>query len=364
MVNNVIILAGGAGKRLWPASLNRTPKQFMRVVNDSSLFRGSMDRALRLGIDGCIYVVTHVDHLETALQECSHLSYEWRERVIFLAEPVARNTAPALTLAAAVMESAGRMGETALVMAADHLIEPQESFNKSVELASQEAQNGHIAVYGIVPTTPSTGYGYIETGVSSAKANEVLSFREKPDADTAKNYLASGNYYWNSGLFTWRNDVFLTEMNRHAPEIAASFADPDESWFIRQNESGISVYMPSDILTQHYKNCPSNSVDYALMEKTRNIRMVKAIFQWNDVGSWDVIAEINPPPQKPVYSIQSSNNFVYSEIPVALCKVENLIVVVANNRVMICRKGCSQYVKEATELDSVHNEESKNQFQK
>jgi len=351
MVENIVIMAGGAGKRLWPASMGKRPKQFLRVNGNTTLFRGTLERAFNLGIEGNVYVVTHEDHVDAAVEECLSLDSERRSRVVILAEPIARNTAPALALAADRLILDGRPGETCLVMPADHLITDQKSFSLSVETASAEAGKGYIVPFGIVPESAATGYGYIETGDKAGSGYEVNSFREKPDAPTAEKYLASGKYFWNSGLFTYQNDVFLSELESCTPEVSEVFAEPDEKWFDFTEVSQIRIYRPSEILRSLYQGCPGISMDYAVMEKTDKIRMVRAGFDWNDVGSWDVIAQLNQPPEEPVYSCRAEGNFVYSDRPVALCGVENLIVVVANDRVMICRKGMSQLVKEAAEED-------------
>ena len=351
MVENVIIMAGGAGKRLWPASMGKRPKQFLRVEGETTLFGGTLERAFNLGITGNVYVVTHENHVDAAVKECRSLTANRRLRVVILAEPIARNTAPALALAAARIKLDGRADETCLVMPADHLITLREGFAASVETASDEAQNGFIVPFGIVPDSPATGYGYIETGDSVGAGFEVTSFREKPDTETAEKYLASGRYYWNSGLFTYKNDVFLAELASCTPEVSEVFLNPDEKWFLSRVDDGLRIYEPAEILKYLYEGCPGISMDYAVMEKTDKIRMVKAGFDWNAVGSGDVIAELDNKSEEPVYSYESEGNYVYSDRPVALCGVEDLIVVVANGRVMICRKGMSQLVKDAAEED-------------
>ena len=351
MVENVIIMAGGAGKRLWPASMGKRPKQFLRVDGDVTLFRGTLERAFDLGISGNIYVVTHEDHVDAAVEECRLLDDERKSRVMILAEPVARNTAPALALAAARMTLDGRDTQSCLVMPADHLITPPEAFIRSVKKAAGEASDGFIVPFGIVPDSPATGYGYIETGERAGSGFEVLSFREKPDEKTAEEYLSSGRHYWNSGLFTYRNDVFLSELEVCTPDVSKVFANPDEKWFVSRLVEKIQIFEPSETLRALYNRCPGISMDYAVMEKTNKIRMVKADFNWNDVGSWDVIAELGKTAVEPVYSYQAERNYVYSDRPVALCGVDDLIVVVANNRVMICKKGMSQLVKEVAERD-------------
>ena len=355
MVDNVIIMAGGAGKRLWPASFGRRPKQFMSVDGGASLLRGSLDRAFALGISGKVIIVTHEDHVDAAVEECLSLGESFRSRIIILAEPVAKNTAPALALAAARLTLDGREGEVCLVMAADHLISPMEAFADCVRRASREAAGGFIVPYGIVPEGPATGYGYIEAGEPAGEGRGVVSFREKPDAETARRYVESGRYFWNAGLFTYRTDVFSAELAAHAPEVSSAFDGASEDWFLSSRSAGIVLFAPSDELRHRYDGCPGISVDYAVMERTDRIRMVEADFSWNDVGSWDVIAGLGAPSGVPVYNRESRGNFVYSDRPVALCGVEDLIVVVANGRVLVCRKGMSQLVKGAAEDDSANS---------
>jgi len=351
MVNNIIIMAGGAGKRLWPASVKKHPKQFLKVSGNKTLFLTTLERAFDLGITGLIYIITHEGHVELAEAECAHLDAEHQSRVVIVGEPIARNTAPALALAASRISLDGRLEETCLVMAADHIISPIAAFKASVEKASFEAMKGFIVPYGIVPQDAATGYGYIEAGNMAGEGFEVLSFREKPDIQTAKQYVSSGRHYWNAGMFTYRNDVFLSELSSCAPELRGLFTHPKEEWFEKVTRHGIRTYLPNEKLVKIYKKCPGISVDYAVMERSNKIRMVKSEFEWNDIGSWDVIADIAPSSDVPVYSYDSKGNFVYSDRPVALCGVENLLVVVANNRVLICRKGRSQLVKEAAEED-------------
>jgi len=370
MVENAIIMAGGSGKRLWPASLDNKPKQFLKVNGKTSLFQETLKLAFHLGVPGCVYVVTQQSHVEAVIRECQALSADSRSRLAILAEPIARNTAPALGLAASRMLLDERGKQTCLVMAADHIISPPDEFSNSVSIASIEAERGFIVLYGIAPLTPATGYGYIEivallngtrtsrsprlefSETSFSQCSKVEAFHEKPDVKTARGYLSSGRHFWNAGIFTYRNDVFLRELNLHAGTIGKLFNQPNEKWFNKRNSGGIVIYEPAEELRLLYTPCPNISIDYAIMEKTEKSRMLRANFEWNDVGSWDVIAELNPSPKALVYSHRSSNNFVYSEFPVALCGVENLIVTVANNRVLICKKGMSQLVKEAALEDS------------
>lgn len=351
MVDHVVVMAGGAGKRLWPASYGSRPKPFMEVEGDSTLFRGTLERALALGIKGKIVVVTHEDHVPVTRDECRKLDEKFWEKITILAEPIARNTAPALALAASWLSLEGADHDVLLVQAADHLISPVEAFVETVEVASREARAGYIVPFGLIPRYPATGYGYIEAGDKVGTVREIKVFREKPDAKTAAEYVTSGRHYWNSGMFVYGVDVFLEELTAHEPAVASAFDGPSESWFRSIDDDRPAAYLPTDALRHRYEECPAISVDYAVMERSRRIRMVEAAFSWNDVGSWDVIADLAPPPRSSVYQQESRGNFVFSDVPVALCGVEDLIVVAANGRVLVCRKGASQLVKDAAEAD-------------
>jgi len=353
MVDHVIIMAGGAGKRLWPASNNSKPKQFMTVQGKDSLFLSTVKRAAALNISGKILVVTHKDHVGAALEDSRSLDAAIRRKLVLLAEPQARNTGPALAYAASWLKalSAGQ-DSSVLVLAADHLIRDVDQFSRDVEDASVLAGMGHLVVYGIKPEFPSTGYGYIEAGSEIGPGYKVLSFKEKPDQKRAEEFLKAGNYLWNSGMFTYKISVFEEELLSGSPDMQKPFlpslAGPSPS-----DEEGVTVIMPDDAISSLYASLPRESIDYALMEKSGKIAMVRSGFDWNDVGSWDVIAELNPPPEVPVFTGGTDSNFVYSDIPVALCGVEDLIVVIKNGKALVCRKGESQLVKDAAEALSV-----------
>ncbi len=352
MIDHVIIMAGGAGKRLWPASHAERPKQFMTVQGESSLFCSTVERAASLNLSGKIVVVTHKDHVPAALEDASSLPEEIRSKLILLAEPEARNTAPALSYAAAWLKKAGGNDRAVvLVLAADHLIENVEAFGKDAEDASLLAEKGFLVVFGIKPGFPSTGYGYIEAGEKEAPGYRVLSFKEKPDQKTAEEFLNAGNFFWNSGMFTYRLDTFTEELKAGTPEMVLPFEKGFP--FPAGEVSGkVTFVNPDAQLTELYKGLPRDSIDYALMEKSGKIAMVSAGFDWNDVGSWDVIAQLNPPSRQPVFETGGSGNFVYGDIPVAFCGVDDLIVVMEKGKLLVCKKGASQQVKAAAEFFS------------
>ncbi|MDC7222398.1 MAG: mannose-1-phosphate guanylyltransferase [Spirochaetales bacterium] len=345
MVKHVVIMAGGAGKRLWPASNKRTPKQLLELNKGKSLLHGTLERAFALNVEGHVIIVTHQSQVEGCIDACRDFSDEQRDKLLILAEPVARNTAPALALAAQWIKNHFSEDDTVLVLAADHLISPVEAFVADVETASRPAAEGFLVTFGIVPSFPSTGYGYVEASVGDAKVRDVLSFREKPDRSTAEEFLTRGNYLWNSGMFAYSVKTFLEELEESSPAIYEPFADLDSSSFPLEHRENVRV--PSDLsaITDVYNKTASDSVDYAVMEKSRRIKVVPATMEWNDVGSWDVIAEEKLTLPSQVLGEADQSNYVYSDLPVALCGVENLIVVVKNGSVLICKKGESQLVK-------------------
>ena len=349
MIDHVIIMAGGAGTRLWPASKNNRPKQFMKIGGEDSLIISTIKRAFALDHRGYVIIVTHIDHLKPALEECCQLSEELRKRIVILPEPYARNTAPALTLAARWLQWKGEEESSVIVLAADHIIEQTDHFVESVEQASKLADRERLVPFGIPPLTAETGYGYIEAGDPYNPGLNVTSFKEKPDIKTAIKFIAAGNYYWNSGMFVYHTSLFLSELEKYTPEVAKPFQEINfkDSHF---EDSGCVMYLKEiDGIEPVYSEMTKISVDYALMEKSDKIAMIEATFDWNDVGSWDVISEIDKT-EKDITSIEAKNNFVYGDdMQVTFCGVDDLIVVIDDGKLMICKKGESQLVKNAVD---------------
>ena len=359
MVDHVVILAGGAGTRLWPASVQSHPKQFLDLGDGRSLLRMTAERALAVCPTGKIVVVTHRDHAELAAEHLSALP-EARGRVAILPEPVGRNTAPAIAFAEAWLRACGGAEATAMVMPADHLIEPMDTFRRDVGTAAALARDGHLVTFGIVPDRPETGYGYIEAGEPVGDGRRVAAFKEKPDTATAQRFLEAGNFWWNSGMFLFRLDRFREECAGHAPEIHRLFSDlpaaPDSApadGGPAQAASGPVIFAETDALRRLYAESPSISIDYAVMERCTRAAVVPAGFSWNDIGSWDEFARLARPAAEQgrvlAAGADPSRSFVLSDLPVALVGVDDLIVIVKNGSVLVCRRGESQSVKEIVE---------------
>jgi mannose-1-phosphate guanylyltransferase/mannose-6-phosphate isomerase len=360
MVRHAVILAGGAGTRLWPASTRKHPKQFLRLGRGQSLFAMTLQRAIGLGINGTICVVTHRDHAEAVVQESVEVLQGENfppGRVLVLAEPEGRNTAPAIAYACTVLRRSGSGADTLIVMPADHIIEPLSVFAEDVGRAALLAEQGWLVTFGIPPQRPETGYGYIETAEPLDPGFRVRKFKEKPDEATARSFIAQGNHYWNSGMFAFRADRYLEELQTHTPEVARVFLETSIPEVPRKGaKAEAPVLVPTDTaLEAAYGKSPSISIDYAVMEHSERSAVVPGGFSWSDVGSWDVVAELSgSEPQagsvgSPVV-VEANNNYVLSDLPVALAGVEDLIVVVKNGTVLICRRGKSQLTKNVVQI--------------
>jgi mannose-1-phosphate guanylyltransferase len=321
-------------------------------------------------------------HREVLLEASKAYTGPERERLLLFLEPEARNTAPAIAWGLEYVEREAR-GEdrSILVLTGDHIICPMAAFIRDARAVDAFARQGNLAVFGIVPQSPETGYGYIEAGEALAvpgdpagdawasQAFRVLRFREKPDRETAEKFLAAGNFYWNSGMFAFSSSFLEKEFKAVSPEVLAPFEElvslkghPLEGP-IFETLGGLRVLKDWPGLEEAYRKAPSISFDYALAEKCRKTVVVPATFKWTDVGSWDEYARLREDPDgKPggepgaeVYRYDSPGCFVDSDIPVALCGVEDLIVVVRSGKdgnppaVLVAKKGTTQGLRNIVE---------------
>jgi len=325
-----LILCGGSGTRLWPLSRKLMPKQFIKLFDDKSLFQLT---ALRnSSICKKTMIITNNEHYFLAydqLEELDNKEFNLNE-CKFLLEPVGKNTAPAIALACMEADE----NSIIFVTPSDHLIKDNERYINAVKKAKEFANEGYLVTFGIKPTYPESGYGYIES-----KGFDVLKFHEKPDIKTAENYLEKGNFYWNSGMFMFKAGVFLKELKKHSPEIYEKTLQA----YNNKKEHNNS-YSQIRIPFKYMDEIPEESVDYAVMEKSDKIKIVPSEFEWNDLGSFDsLIKEID---SDDGIEVESENNFIYSDRTVAMVDVNDLIVIDTKDAILISKQGSSQKVKE------------------
>jgi mannose-1-phosphate guanylyltransferase/mannose-6-phosphate isomerase len=273
-----VILAGGTGSRLWPLSRELYPKQLLKLIGDQSLLQATFRRCLALDNANLPIIVVGEEHRFIAKTQIDALGVG---DVAILLEPVGRNTAPAVYAAAQFCRNSGDEELILLVLPADHLIADVTAFNSAVLEAVALAEKGRLVTFGIKPTSPETGYGYIKKGEGSA----VESFVEKPDLNTAKAYVESGNYFWNSGMFAFAVSTLLEEFDQHSAEIGKAMSAAVE----QGKKDGPFFRLDAKSMAQ----CPSDSIDYALMEKSTAVSVVPADLGWSDIGSWQALWEVS-----------------------------------------------------------------------
>ncbi|BBB91667.1 MAG TPA: mannose-1-phosphate guanylyltransferase/mannose-6-phosphate isomerase [Methylomusa anaerophila] len=335
----IIILAGGGGTRLFPLSRTCMPKQFLKLGDDHSLLAQTVKRFLPLVKATDIVIVTNQDYLHHVKAELAACGT--REAHILL-EPEAKNTAPAIALAVrfCLDELGVTNDEVLFVSPADHIIEPVDVFIQSVRRAVELAGQGQLVTFGVKPTKPETGYGYIQAGEPFQAGYKVQSFREKPDRKTAEAYLAAGNYYWNSGMFAFTAGCMLEELERYQPEIFTLVSKPFAE------------------VKNNFAAMPSISIDYAVAEKSARVLTVPLAAEWNDIGSWDAIYDVLPKDTEgnaikgDCIPIDCNNTLMMGRSRlIAGIGLENLLVVETDDVIVVAKRGESQKVKDVvTEL--------------
>ncbi|HAI2922582.1 TPA: mannose-1-phosphate guanylyltransferase/mannose-6-phosphate isomerase [Escherichia coli] len=340
-----IIMAGGSGTRLWPLSRSLYPKQFLSLINENSLLQETLKR-----LDGlnCLppVIVSNNEHRFIVAEQLRQFGVDDFQIIL---EPVGRNTAPAVALAA--LKSLELHGDHhMLVLAADHAIQDIEAFHAAVLAAEQESVDNKLVTFGIVPTKPETGYGYIKKGEQVKNSVfKVNSFVEKPDLETAKNYLEQKCYLWNSGMFMFKASVYLDELKKFRPDILAACKESLSSAstdldFIRLN---------SDVFAE----CPDESIDYAVMEKSQDCVVIPLDADWSDIGSWTSLWEISEKDEHEnvshgdVINYNSRNNYIYSEGSlISTVGVNNLIIVQTKDALLVAQQDNVQDIKKIVEI--------------
>ncbi|MEZ9312015.1 mannose-1-phosphate guanylyltransferase/mannose-6-phosphate isomerase [Vibrio sp. 10N.286.49.F3] len=339
-----IILAGGSGSRLWPLSRTRYPKQFLSITAEESMLQLTISRTSGLRCESP-FIICNESHRFVVSEQLRQINSKSSG---ILLEPVGRNTASAIALAAKFISSQNK-DALMLVLAADHVIRDNDSFQKSVNMAIPYADRGDMVTFGIEAVTPETGYGYIKKGseIQGSKYHggyTVDRFVEKPDLALARQYLDSGDYLWNSGMFLFKASTYLSELKKHRPDIMDACEEAYESRF----DDLDFIRMSSEL----FKKIPEESIDFAVMEKTDKAVVVPMSAGWSDVGSWSALWDVNDKDANgnsvhgDVLTENTSNSFVYAQNKlVATVGVENLIVVETKDAVLIACKNKVQDVK-------------------
>jgi mannose-1-phosphate guanylyltransferase/mannose-6-phosphate isomerase len=340
-----IILCGGSGTRLWPLSRKQHPKQYLPLISDNTMLQETI---LRLrGLDNLTdpIIVCNAEHRFLAAEQCQQIDIT---SPTILLEPVGRNTAPAI--AAAALQSLKKTDNASLlILSADHDIQDVEAFHRAIIIASQQAQGGKLTTFGVVPTGANTRYGYIKASQEAIDgAYKVEAFVEKPDLKTAERYFEKGNYLWNSGMFMFKAETFISELTTHSPEIITSVNNA-----INNAKYDLDFIRLSK---QAFELSPSDSIDYALMEKSNNVVVVPLDARWSDIGAWQALYDIGKKDvngnvfKGDVIAKDTTNTYINANHHmVATIGVDNLIVVDTHDATFIATQDKAQEVKSIVE---------------
>ncbi|SCA56288.1 mannose-1-phosphate guanyltransferase [Candidatus Terasakiella magnetica] len=353
-----VLLSGGSGQRLWPLSRSQYPKQLLTLCGDDALIIGTAKRVQGNGFSDPI-IICNEDHrfLIASMFQQAEISYQ-----DLVLEPLGRNTAPAAAIAALqALKKTDKEDACVLLLPSDHVIPDIENFQKTIHNGYDAAMSGHIVTFGIHPTHPETGYGYIEADTTTEVLStlKVKRFTEKPDIERAKAFVKDGNYFWNSGIFLFSANSLIAELEKHAPEILSSCKDalnkacPDLD-FLRLDKAA-------------YENCPSDSIDYAIMEKTDKVVTLPVQFkEWSDIGSWNALWDWHSKDENENVTIgdvilkDTSGSYIHSEkgVLTSVLGVDNMVIVNTGDAVLVAERGKSQEVKKiVNELATAKREE-------
>jgi len=345
---HALIMAGGSGTRLWPLSRQNRPKQSLKLAGERTMFQQAVERLIPDFEVEQISVVTRSEHVALLGAQTPDLPLG-----NFIVEPEGRGTAPAIGLAAIHLHKKDAQAVMA-VLTADHFIAKKEEFNRALAAAKKLAENGHMVTLGIRPSSPSTGFGYIDQGEPLEKVDGYPSYRvnkftEKPDADTAAAMIRSGHFSWNSGMFIWTVERILAEFERQMPELYATLV---------KLEDAIGTPEYETLLGRLWPQVGKQTIDYGIMERATDVAVIPVEIGWTDVGSWGSLFDLLPQDASgnifasPVVEIATRNTLVFGDKKrlVATIGVENLVIVDTEDALLICTREREQEVKEMTEL--------------
>jgi mannose-1-phosphate guanylyltransferase len=345
-----VIMAGGKGARFWPRSRNRLPKHLLDIISDQTIIQETVARISPIVPPEKILIVTGAAHADELMRQLPQIP---RENILI--EPVGRNTAPCIGLAAMVLRKTG--GDPVMaVLASDHRITDEKTFLHILSAAGAAAEAGdHLVAIGIKPTGPETGYGYLEQGdhlltMEGEAVFAVQSIREKPSLELAKRFLAQGGFLWNSGMFIWKTSAIIRAIQQYLPDIYDG---------LLEIEASLGTAKEKEVIEKVYNRFRSISVDYGIMEKAANTLLIPGDFGWSDVGSWDALWQVSEKDAEGhavrngdrFISVNARNAFIYSPGKmVALVGLDDVIVVETDDALLICKRGASQDVKKVVDI--------------
>ncbi|OQY39529.1 MAG: mannose-1-phosphate guanylyltransferase [Candidatus Cloacimonetes bacterium 4572_65] len=345
-----VIMAGGSGTRFWPQSRKVQPKQFLDVVGEKSMIRLTMDRLLEKLDKEKIYVVTAASQVDLVKEHLPELPIK-----NIIAEPFGMNTAPCIGLSYAYVKRFAQPNELMVVLPADHIIAKIDAFNENMKRSEIPASQGHLVTFGIIPTYPATGYGYIEAGekVNDFSMN-VTRFKEKPDYSTAQSFLKAGNFFWNSGMFAWTIETIENNFRSCLPEVTTILDEISQLWDSEGEGADIS-----DL----YAKMPRIPVDIGIMEKAEKRVVIPVDLGWSDVGSWRALADISESDENSNtidtenFVLDSKGNYIRSKKFVALIGVEDLVLVETDDAILLAKKDRAEDVKKVVDYLKSNKEE-------
>jgi len=356
-----VILSGGSGTRLWPLSRALRPKQLLSLVSDSTMIQDTVSRLNGIKNLSTPIIVCNEEHRFMIAEQMREIDIN---PAAIILEPFGKNTAPAVAISAIkAHEVAGETGDDTviLVLPADHVIQDTKAFHDAVDVGYKAALDNKLVTFGIVPSSPETGYGYIKSGKvvnNHVDVHEVELFVEKPDKQTAESYIKQGDYYWNSGMFMFKASEYINELKQFNNEMLEASKDALEQGksdldFIRLNKDA-------------FEKCPSDSIDYAVMEKTEHAVVVPVDIGWNDIGSWTALWEVGKSDERgnvshgDVCIIDSDNSYIHSESRlVSAVGVKDHVIVETADAILVAHKNAAQNVKDIVDnLKATHREEA------
>ncbi len=363
-----VVLSGGNGSRLWPISREAHPKPFIRFNNDPySLIQKTYQRAVNIPNVEKIITVTNFEYYYQTKKELNDLAFPTLSKEFsFILEPLSRNTAAAIAFSALFIKDMIDQEAILLVLPADHIILNQVKFNFSVEKAYQLAKNGFLTTFGIIPHKPETAYGYIQYFESTelTSAFKVVNFYEKPMCEEAQAFIEQGNYLWNSGIFCFSVKTLLKALKQYTPELYFKVLNCWKLSFKKNNLLNDKIKLDK----QSFSKLENISIDYALMEKAKNIAVIPADFGWSDIGSWDALNTLVKPTENGnrivgnAFLQETHNTTIYSQNSpgrvIAVLGIENLTIIDTSDALLICENGHIQKVKQLVEELKINGHES------